>query len=255
MDEKKVRPREVMGLALKRLRPHDNRRGLPEALMLVRSRIFCVVIMCLVPLMLSATINQLTSPTQISNPAVTINFDSYPSGTVTNLLYQSQGVVFSRHDGYAIPIFDWSSLGRSTTSPPNVIATISGTFQGQYVPTWSTDLELSFTQPTFALGAYFGNDQGGGGYTQTTLSVFDAQHVLLGSVVVPTNDNTSVDQFIGLTSTVPFAYAEFDNSGSFYSVVLDDVKYGSAVPEPGSLLLMGTGILGLAGAVRRKMMP
>ena len=34
---------------------------------------------------------------------------------------------------------------------------------------------------------------------------------------------------------------------------LDDVVVTSAIPEPGSLILMGSGILGLAGVIRRKL--
>jgi len=39
--------------------------------------------------------------------------------------------------------------------------------------------------------------------------------------------------------------------------VFDDVTFGSSVvgtPEPSSLFLLGSGVLGVAGAVRRKLM-
>jgi len=188
-------------------------------------------VLCSLPTLLPASIIQLTSPTQITGSATTINFDNVADGTVANTLYQGQGVLFSRDDGFAVPVYDWAALGRTTTSPPNVIATVSGTFQGHVVTTFALALNLSFNGPEFELGAFFGNDQGFGGYTQTTLSVFDINHTLLGSVSVPTNNNTSVDQFIGLQSTVPFFSARFENNGTNLSVVLDDVKF-SQVPEP-----------------------
>ena len=120
------------------------------------------------------------------------------------------------------------------------------------MPTFATDLNLSFTGPVFELGAFFGNDQGFGGYTATTLSVFDVNHTLLGSVTVPTNNNTSVDQFIGLDSTIPFFSAQFANNGTSLSVVLDDVKFSSPVPEPTSSSLLIFGGIALLALKRRR---
>jgi hypothetical protein len=35
---------------------------------------------------------------------------------------------------------------------------------------------------------------------------------------------------------------------------MDNVEYNAATPEPGTLLLMGSGILGLTGVLRRRLM-
>jgi len=217
----------------------------------------CVVLISLLTLSLTgpvcAGITQLTSPAEFTSTTTTINFDSALPGTIANTLYLAQGIQFSRDDGKAIPVLNWQGLGRTTTSNPNVIATISGFFEGQYVPIWVTHLNVNFSTPMTELGAFFGNDQGWAYYTATTLSVFDENKVLLGSVVVSTNNNTSVDQFIGLRSDVPFISACFNNNGSTFSVVLDDVSYGCGmiIPAPGAIVLGSIGV-GLVGFLRRR---
>jgi hypothetical protein len=181
----------------------------------------------------AAAIVPLTSPAEFIYPANTIDFDDGPKGTVANTRYLTQGVVFSRDDGFEILLEDWQGIGRFTTSPPNVLATIKFP-----APTWVMHLNTTFSWPIFELGAFFGNDQGYG-YTATKLSIFDSHGVLLGSVRVPTNNNTSVDQFIGLRSDMPFYSARFENDGIWLAIALDDMSF--TVPEPCtfSLLVLG----------------
>lgn len=190
----------------------------------------------------AAMITQLSSPGEFIYPVTTIDFDDGPGGTIANMRYVSQGIEFSRDDGYIIPLLDWQGIGRVTSSPPNVIATI----KWGSAPIWTTHLNVTFSSATYEVGAFFGNDQGWD-YTETTLTVFDPVGVNLGSVTVPANNNASVDQFIGLRSDLPFQFARFENGGVTFSVVLDDLAF--AVPEPGTILLLGLGGLGV---VRRR---
>jgi hypothetical protein len=208
-----------------------------------RSNWLGTCLLLLIPSWLDASPIQLNSLADFSAAPTLINFDGLPDGTVVNNLFAAQGVTFARDDGQAVPVIDWTSLGRTTTSPTNVIGTIS-TSAAHYV----FDLNVLFGSPILQVGAFFGNDQGVG-YTQTTLEVFDIANNSLGSVVVNTNDNTSVDQFIGLSSTAPFARARFSNNGTFLAVVLDDLQFVSRVPEPASAWLLITGGLAL-GAFR-----
>jgi len=61
-------------------------------------------------------------------------------------------------------------------------------------------------------------------------------------------------------------FAYYNNSGNFNSLFTNnwdangltpnwavDLQFNSSVPEPGSLVLMGSGVLGLAGILRRKL--
>jgi hypothetical protein len=178
------------------------------------------------------------SPAEFIYPVTTLNFDDGPSDTVANTRYLAQGVAFLRDDDYDVLLYDIQSIGHGTTSPPNVISTIA------YLPTipWAMHLNATFSAPIYELGAFFGNDQGYG-YTATTLSIFDHEGVFLDSVVVPTNDNTAVDQFIGLRSDVAFYSARFENNGEWLAISLDDMIF--TVPESATILLLGLGALGL----------
>jgi sugar lactone lactonase YvrE len=183
-------------------------------------------------------VTQLTSPDQFSASRAVINFDFSPVATATNSLCRpTLGIQFSNVGTAPVPIYEWTDLvpPRVTTSAPHVLATVSS-----HGGTFSPFLNVDFDSPKTELGAYFGNDQGAGAIGTVQLSVFSGE-TLLGSVSVAANGNTSVDQFIGLRSTVPFTSARFDNlPPSIFSVVLDDVMFNMDPGTPGTISTVGT---------------
>jgi hypothetical protein len=182
---------------------------------------------------LSAGVIQIGSPGALTGSFTTINFDDAVAGSTINNLYSAQGVQFTRDDGLAVVAYNWAGRGLTTTSAPNVLATTGYPF--------SMSANFIFSNPVNEIGMYFGNDQGNGGYTMSTLFAYDASDNLIGSVSVNTNNNTSVDQYIGLLSTVTIARARIENNGTALAVVVDDLAFGTSggtsVPEPSTLWL------------------
>lgn len=180
----------------------------------------------------AAILTQLSSPGQIAG-GTTLNFDNLVAGTFANSAYLSQGVQFSIGSGNIL-VYDWTSLGRSTTSPRNVMAAVSSGGSS-----FSSFIDVIFSQPTIAVGAYMGNDQGL--FSTFDLELFDAGNVSLGAVQVVANQNTQVDQFVGVSSDTPFVRARFKNFPPVgLSAVLDDVTFlthASAVPEASTIVV------------------
>lgn len=207
----------------------------------------------------SAAVTQLFSPVDFTGTPALIDFDQHPSFTIANSLYQGQGITFSRDDQEAVLISDWAILGRSTATPPNVLSTI---LHSPLVNSYVTHLNAHSATPLQSLGAFFGNDQQlpsfpADAFTAMRLTAYDALDQAIGAVVVQVNANIAVDQFIGISSDVPFSRVRFQNlSGSgnpatTYAVAIDAMLY-IQIPEPTVSSLAGMGILPLLSCRLRR---
>lgn len=188
----------------------------------------------------AALITQINAPNEFLSLQTVLDFEElsgyYELGKPAlyegvNELYEELGVNISNVGSAPVPALNWGErLGRTTSSGTMVIGTISSfRFDG---PQFSNSLDLQFKGGVTEVGAYFGNDLFTN-FTKQTLSVFDIDNNLLGSVFMTPNLNTSVDQFIGLRSNVSIHKAVFENDAiNILSVVLDDISFSKLVPVP-----------------------
>ena len=171
-----------------------------------------------------------------------VTFESAPLGAFSSLVVAP---------GVTLTGSDFSSSNQSiinTTLCTNALCGYNITPAGsQWADAFGGTLTFTFSTPISAFGAYFTGVQIGG----ISLSFFDGSSQ---SIAIP-NGGSGGTAFVGFT----------DSSASISSVTVnalndiigvDDVRYGggTSVPEPGSILLLRSGLLGAAGMLRRKLM-
>jgi hypothetical protein len=167
---------------------------------------------------------------------VLLTFSEFPVNTIITNQYAPQGVVFSGlSDGPPIIANDGAMPDSPVLSPNPPFA---GDFQFTFVS--------GATQVEFDSG--FWNSLGTG-----VINVFDVNNNSLGSFT-----NTCA----GATCTVPgvdhfdftglglIGRITFDSLNDPFGADIDNLTYTPA-PEPGTLALLASGFLGLAGAARR----
>lgn len=200
----------------------------------------------------------------IPSTITVVDFDYYPDGTPVPTGYDPAG----NWSGFEIHGDEWSSWGvtfsspsgerlstvnetqcqegniwHNYSSPPNSLTPGQPPYVGYGVPeSDNTDdsLFISLSLPQRAVGLVFVDNS-------------NAEHVQFiaadGSVVADLpSPCTGYLSFLGVISDIPIAAVEvFEDKYDGDDVSYDDVVYGTPIPEPGALLLLGTGLAGLVG--------
>jgi hypothetical protein len=106
-------------------------------------------------------------------------------------------------------------------------------------------MTFALATPVSWVGGFFNYVPGGS--TPTTLAVYDTSDVLIESynLTFLTGGGRNSGEWIRFVESTPIGY--FTMSDNYVGVTGQSVT-----PEPGTLVLLGTGILGLAGTLRRK---
>ena len=172
----------------------------------------------------------------LASPAQTIDFESQAPGSA-GTQYTGQGVFFGPNLFYNNFSF-YSGAGGGVTSLSNFLTACS----------CSTPTDIFFTTAVQGAAFQFITNSGTSTFTAllggTTVSSFSASTDLAGE---------TTPQWYGFDNTIAFDQINIASGGSNNAFALDNLQVGVvATPEPASMTLVATGLIGMFGVARRR---
>ena len=172
-----------------------------------------------------------------------ITFTGLPSGTEVNGLTVG-GVLFSYSLGNGQVIIDGGPGVTNNIDPQNIVSVGN--------PSGILTLSLPGLATTFGYGYAILNTVAVPNATTITLFSGATNVGSLSYNGLP--DPTFTGGFAGIQSTIPFDRVQITFAAQAPAFAVDNVRIAS-VPEPTTMLLLGTGLAGLAARVRRRRKP